>query len=61
MLFSFVKIVTMNKMCKNHELLLATELIFCNNPKTNIGFLSSDAHLWVGLQKSSICIYIYVL
>ncbi len=33
MVFMFVKIILMNKMCKNHERLLVTELIFCNNPK----------------------------
>lgn len=30
-----VKNIMMNKMCKNNTLLLATELIFCNNPKVN--------------------------
>jgi len=30
-----VKIVIMNKMCKNHKLLLVIELIFCNNPKAS--------------------------
>ncbi len=30
-----MKIIMMNKTCKNHKLLLVTELILCNNPKAN--------------------------
>lgn len=35
-LFSFVKIIIMNKICKSYKLLLVTELIFCNNLKTKV-------------------------
>jgi len=34
-LCSYVKNIMMNKMRKNHKLVLVTELIFCNNLKTN--------------------------
>jgi len=44
----------MNKMFKNHKPLLATELIFCNNPKICGKFLlgfcwgnQGDANFWV--------------
>ncbi len=50
----------MNKTCKNHKLLLVTELIFCNNPKDNWNILSgfcwrnqSDTDFQVGRQKMS--------
>ncbi len=32
---SFVKIILMNKLSKTQDLLLVTELIFCNTPKAN--------------------------
>jgi len=32
---SFVKIIMMNKMSKNHKLLLAKEIVSCNYPKAN--------------------------
>ena len=31
---SFVKIILLNKTCRDHEHLFATELIFCENPKS---------------------------
>jgi len=32
---SFVKIIIINKTCKNHKLLLVTKLICCNDAQTN--------------------------
>ncbi len=49
-LCSFVKIIMMNKMGKNHELLLVKKLIFCNNWKA-CGGNQSNGNLWVALQK----------
>jgi len=31
----YLQINSTNKTCKDHKLLLFTELIFCNNPKAN--------------------------
>ncbi len=45
-------LILLNKMCKYHTLLFATELIFCNNPKSN-GKIQGDATFWVGLQNTS--------
>ncbi len=32
----FVEIMMMNKMCRNHQLLLVSELILCTNPKSSV-------------------------
>ena len=41
-----MKIILLNKTCEYHTFLFATELIFCNNAKSNgknpIGFLSRE-------------------
>lgn len=36
----------MNKMCQNHELLLVTELSFCNDPKAN------GKHFWIFVEAT---------
>ena len=40
-----MKIILTNKIFKYHKLVFATDLIFCNNPKSHIGFLQRETGL----------------
>ncbi len=45
-----------NTVCKNHKILLATEIVFCNNPKENetILLVFCQGKFQVGQQKYTI-------